>query len=228
MAAAADSPRLLWVGASGPAPRTAAALQDQGYALLHAEPGPRATALCRRLQPAAVVLVPVGLAREALLVQVTALRAPLLVLLPRVAPLDEVRLLEAGADLVLPADAGSLLLLARLRALMRRSGAAAPLRLGALQVDPPGTGVRLADRRLDLGASAQALVHELAACAGRPAPRARLARHLGPAAADGRSRTLDMAISRLRRQLRAQGAADIEIEAVRGQGYRLVLCRAPA
>lgn len=228
MADGADSPRLLWVGAAAPPPRMAAALQDQGYALLHAEPGPRATALCRRLRPAAVVLVPGALAREALLAQVAALRAPLLVLLPRVAPLDELRLLEAGADGVLPAEAGSLLLLARLRALMRRSGAATALRLGPLQVDAPGTGVRLADRRLDLGASAQALVHELAACAGRPAPRARLARHLGPAAAGGGSRTLDMAISRLRRQLRAQGAADIAIEAVRGQGYRLVLRGASA
>jgi DNA-binding response OmpR family regulator len=224
---------ILWVGSQAPPLRTGAALRDHGYTLLHSEPGARAATLCRRLLVGAVVLAPGAADRACEIDAVRALRsaasdgAPLLVMVPRLGPLQEVLLLEAGADAVVDVEVEALVLLARLRTLLRRSHRrwpdAAALDLRTSPSGLAGGGVRVDGRKLALGASAQALVHELAVHAGQPASRAELARHLGPGAAGHSSRTVDMAISRLRRRLSAQGVRDIAIEAVRGHGYRLVL-----
>lgn len=228
---------ILWVDALAPPPRASAALRDHGYTLLHAEPGARAATLCRRLPLDAVILTP-GLPDQRQEAQaVRALcepggaSAPLLVRVPQPGTLHEVLLLEAGADAVVDLEADTLVLLARLRTLLRRThgrwpaGTALDLRTG--HGSGPAGAVHIDGRKLALGASAHALVQALAVHAGQPTSRDQLARHLGPAAAARSPRTVDVAISRLRRVLSAQGVSDLVIEAVRGQGYRLVL-RGPA
>ena len=224
-------PRIVWIASQGPGPALRDALLDQGYTLLQVEPGPHAEQACAGLHPDALLLVLEDGEIDGAVAAVTALRradaAALLVLAPRPAPLHEVALLEAGADAVGPRDGSSLVLLARLRQLLRRrhrdatGGPARTAPFGPLEVDARRCSVRVNGRPLELGSSAVALMHELAQCGGAPAPRAQLSRHLGPAAL-GPSRTLDMAICRLRHALRVQGVGELAIESVRGYGYRLV------
>jgi DNA-binding response OmpR family regulator len=231
--------RILWIGPDAPHESVRLALSDHGYVLLRVEPGAHALAACRRLRHDAVVLALTPCDGPALQAAVSALRqqmrerSVLLVLVPQLSQVDEVLLLGAGADAVADPLHGTLVLLARLRRWLRRMARElalpAPLCLGPLEVDGAQCLVRVHGRTLALGASATALVHELAACDGRPATRADLARHLGPASLDIRSRTVDMAISRLRQMLRAEGVRDVAIESVRGRGYRMVLrCTAAA
>lgn len=227
------APRILWIGAHAPDEALRLALRDHGYVLLRVEPGARALAACRRLRHDAVMLAPGPGDGAAVAAAVRACReqardrAALLVLLPQLSPIDEVLLLGAGADAVADPSQGTLVLLARLRRWLRRTAPEAPppapLCLGPLEVDGAQCRVRLDGRTLCLGASAAALMHELAAHDGRPASRADLARRLGPAGLGTRSRTVDMAICRLRQTLRAEGVRDVAIESVRGRGYRMVL-----
>jgi DNA-binding response OmpR family regulator len=228
------APRILWIGPHGPDEALRLALRDHGYVLLRVEPGARALATCRRLCHDAVVLAPGAVSGAAAAAAVRACReqardgAALLVLVPQLSPIDEVLLLGAGADAVADPTQGTLVLLARLRRWLRRTTVAdapppAPLCLGTLEVDALQCRVRLDGRTLPLGANAAALMHVLAAHDGRPASRADLARRLGPAGQSARSRTVDMAISRLRQSLRAEGVRDVAIESVRGRGYRMVL-----
>lgn len=225
--------RILWIGRDAPDEPMRLALSDHGYVLLRAEPGARALAACRRLHHDAVLLALGPCDSQTVLAAVSACReqardgAALLVLVPRLTPIDEVLLLGAGADAVADAAQSTIVLLARLRRWLRRTAPdvapSPPLRLGPLEVDGAHCRVRLEGRTLSLGASAAALVHELAARDGRPASRVDLAHRLGPAALGARSRTVDMAISRLRQALRDEGVRDVAIESVRGRGYRLVL-----
>jgi DNA-binding response OmpR family regulator len=229
----AASPRILWIGAQGPDEALRLALRDHGYVLLRIEPGARALAACRRLRHDAVMLAPGPANGAQAAAAVHACReqardgAALLVLVPQLSPIDEVLLLGAGADAAVDPAQGSLVLLARLRRWLRRTAAPGaaptpPLCLGALEIDASQCRVRHDGRTLALGSTAVALMDELARHDGAPAPRERLLRHLGPGAARDRSRTLDMTICRLRDALRAQGVRALEIESVRGVGYRLV------
>jgi DNA-binding response OmpR family regulator len=229
MAARRPSPRVLWVGAAGPEPALRDALRDHGYALLHVDAEGASFARRGAALPAdAVVLagaygVDIDEAADAVGRWRGALPAAvLLVLLPQPTPLHEVRLLEAGADAVAARRGGSLVWLARLRRLLRRREPALAALPGALNVDVQACRVQLCGRTLALGSTAVALMDELARHQGAPAPRERLLRHLGPGAARDRSRTLDMTICRLRDALRSQGVRALEIESVRGVGYRLV------
>jgi DNA-binding response OmpR family regulator len=215
----AVAPRILWIGEQGPDEALRLALRDHGYVLLRA-----GLDACRRLRHDAVVLAAAGPGDGAAVVAaVRACReqardgAAVLVLMPQLSPLDEVLLLGAGADAVADPSQGTLVLLARLRRWLRRTAVdlqSPPVCLGALEID---------GRTLSLGASAAALMHELVVRDGRPASRTDLARRLGPGGLRMRSRTVDMAISRLRQSLRAQGVHDVAIESVRGRGYRMVL-----
>lgn len=217
--------RLLWIVDGRPAETLRDALLDHGYVLLRAEPGERAIASAARLRPQAVLLdgaaaVPgIGRLRPLL---------PQAVLVARVrglTPLDEVLLLGMGADLVVDPDQGALLLLARLRRWLQRApeerAAPASIRLGPLELFSRPAGVRRQGQPLPLGRRAAALLHALAARNGGPASRDELAGCLGRGGAS-RSRRVDTAIWRLRQALQAQGVRELDIETVRGEGYRMV------
>lgn len=229
------APRVLWLGARPPGPALGAALNDHGYTVLHLAALPRRGTPAARLRHDACVLVlddDDGI--DAAIATVHAVRSALapprlLLVLPQLAPVAEVRLLDAGADAVVDVAQGPLLLLARLRRWLRDAppagGATTAVQLGALEIDRRACRVRVAGRTLALNASAAALMHDLAARDGGAASRRELAHCLGPAGEGRRSRTVDMAICRLRRSLVEQGVREVAIESVRGRGYRLVLRR---
>ena len=156
-----------------------------------------------------------------LLPQVRALKHPpiVIVLTARDQVSDRIRGLDAGADdyLVKPYDPGELL--ARLRAVERRRGAAQlpVLELGDLQVDLARELVRRSGMPIALTQKEWALLRVLATRPDRIHTREALQDALYSFDDEADSNTLEVFISRLRRKLGRE-----HIETLRGLGYRLV------
>jgi len=149
---------------------------------------------------------------------------PILVLTARDRLSDRVRGLDVGADDYLVKPFAPEELLARLRAVLRRSSAAttAPrMELAGVQVDLAGRGVwRTTDdggsERVELTAREWAVLEALARRAGRVVTKVELDRLVLGLDAQVQSNALEVHVSALRRKL----GRDV-IETVRGLGYRV-------
>ena len=151
---------------------------------------------------------------------------PVLMLTARDALSDRVDGLNAGADDYLTKPFEFEELLARLRALLRRSDMTRPPVLVAddLRLDPASLQVTRAGRPVELTPKEFALLQALMRQPGAVVPRQRLAEqiwHGDPLAIDN---LIDAHMSKLRRKIDAAGARPL-IETVRGRGFRL---RGPA
>lgn len=152
---------------------------------------------------------------------------PLAVVGPALSEVDQIVLLELGADDVLALPMAPRLLVARLRALLRRGRSDEALRrarragAGALLVDVLTRRAWHDGRPVELTPTEVELLHALASQAGRPVERDRLQACLRASAGTQHARSLDVMVSRLRRHLRAQAVGDVEIRAVPGYGYCL-------
>lgn len=139
------------------------------------------------------------------------------------------KILEAGVDDVMAWPLAAELLGARLRALVRRSGirsaafpsAEAPLKIGGLVVDPARREVSIEGRRIELTGLEFTLLHMLALNAGAPVSREELSRELRGLPYDGRDRSIDLRVCRLRQKLGEDGERARFILTVRGIGYQL-------
>jgi len=147
---------------------------------------------------------------------------PVIVLSGRAGDADRVRSFARGADDHLCKPFLYAELLARMRAVLRRTEGRrgqGMVRVGELTIDPATRAVRLAGRRVDLSAKEFALLHALA---GRPThvyPKPELLRDVWGFRAMGNTRTLDAHACRLRRKLDGPGRP--WIVNVRGVGYKL-------
>ncbi|MFO1329503.1 MAG: winged helix-turn-helix domain-containing protein [Rubrivivax sp.] len=157
---------------------------------------------------------------------------PLLLLAEVQDEVDEIIALELGADAVLPRPVSPRRLRAHLLRLLRRSTADArlpPQRTPAQPAAPAVAGWTLDrvhnrlqrdDRRVDLTEMQAALMQVLLADFGRVVPRSRLLaavsvrRTLQP-------RSVDVYIARLRLRLKDERVDELQLEGVRGRGYRL-------
>ena len=149
-------------------------------------------------------------------------QVPVLMLTARDALSDRVDGLNAGADDYLTKPFEFEELLARLRALLRRSDMTRPPVLVAddLRLDPASLQVTRAGRPIELTPKEFALLQALMRQPGAVVPRQRLAeqiRHGDPLAIDNQ---IDAHMSKLRRKIDAAGARPL-IETVRGRGFRL-------
>jgi DNA-binding response OmpR family regulator len=147
---------------------------------------------------------------------------PVLMLTARDTPADRVTGLDAGADdyLVKPFDFSELL--ARLRALQRRSPAvqAPRLTVGDLEFDPASRAVRIGERHPALTATELAILETLMRRSPAVVHRRSIALHVWDNEADAfGSNTMDVHLARLRSKLAASG---VRIETVRGVGYRMI------
>jgi DNA-binding response OmpR family regulator len=153
-------------------------------------------------------------------------KVPILMLTARTDDVDEVVALEVGVDDFLAKPIRPRVLLARLRALLRRSAPDDPadrVVLGALCVDRGRRSARVGEREVDLTTAEFDLLWELARHAGEPLGRDDLFHALRGIGYDGLDRSMDMRISQLRRKLReAHPGWDDPIRTVRGVGYQLV------
>lgn len=145
-------------------------------------------------------------------------QVPVLMLTARNEVKERIAGLDAGADDFLgkPFDLGELL--ARVRALGRRAGSPASLRVGPLQLDRSERQARLGGRPLELTPREFALLGYLTREAGRVVTRTELLANVWNNAFDPGSNVIDAQIKNLRDKLGAHAGL---IETVRGQGYRL-------
>ncbi|GAB6856170.1 response regulator transcription factor [Microbacterium xylanilyticum] len=149
-------------------------------------------------------------------------QVPILLLTALDAPRHRVRGLDVGADdyLVKPFHLPELL--ARTRALLRRSPVVVPpvLVVGALELDPTRRAVRRAGRDISLTAREFAVLELLMRSPGRVLTPSEFIDHAWDANYEGYSNVVASTIRHLRGKLRQPGAAD-PIVNVRGTGYVL-------
>ena len=151
---------------------------------------------------------------------------PILVLTARGSWQDKVAGLEAGADDYLTKPFHFEELLARLRALLRRSGNHSPadtLRCGPVSIDFSSQKVDLEESPLELTTFEYRLLEYLMRNAGSVISKADLADYLYPHDDDRDSNVIEVMVGRLRKKLDPDGNLT-PIETMRGRGYRFTLC----
>ena len=148
---------------------------------------------------------------------------PVLMLTARSDDIDAIVGLELGADDYVTKPFNPRALVARVKAILRRTETTArgerPFEVGDLRIDPRRREAYLADRRLELRAREFDLLAALARDPGVVLTRDALLEDVWGTDFPGETRTIDVHVAELRKKL---GAAGPPIETVRGYGYRLV------
>lgn len=144
---------------------------------------------------------------------------PVLILTARSAWQEKVAGMDAGADDYLAKPFHMEELLARLRALLRRTGTHgdAQWQCGPIVIDTRQARATVDGRALELTSHEFKLLSLLMQRKGEVLSRTRLSEHLYPYDADRDSNTIEVFIARLRKKLPPDS-----IETMRGLGYRLV------
>ncbi len=148
---------------------------------------------------------------------------PLLLLSRSDEELDRIRAYDRGADDYLHKPFSYPELVARVRALLRRSQlhrGEGPMRVGSLVIDRVSRRVTVAGRELDLAQKEYRLLVHLASNPTRVFTKEELLRDVWGFRSGVRTRTLDSHACRLRRKL--EGDAQRLLVNVWGVGYRLV------
>lgn len=151
---------------------------------------------------------------------------PVLILTARDALHDRVQGLDLGADdyMVKPFELPELL--ARLRALLRRSQAAtsAVLSFGAFELDSANRQARASGQLIELGPREWTVMEYLMVHAPKPASKEKLLAALTGWDKEITPNAIEVYISRLRGKLEPHGIA---LRSIRGFGYRLELAGGP-
>jgi two-component system, OmpR family, response regulator len=148
--------------------------------------------------------------------------SPVLMLTARDSVEDRVAGLDMGADDYLVKPFAFAELLARLRALTRRSEAERPnvLEVGDLRLDPASREVRRGVREINLSAKEFALLETFMRRPGDVLSRLHLLEHAWDFAYENRSNVVDVYVRHLRRKI-DEPFERHSLETVRGAGYRL-------
>ncbi|MFD7506121.1 response regulator transcription factor [Streptomyces sp. NPDC001700] len=143
---------------------------------------------------------------------------PILMLTAKDGEYDEAEGLDTGADDYLTKPFSYVVLVARVRALLRRRGAGASpvVRVGALAVDRGARRVERDGDEVSLTAKEFSVLEHLAMNGGDVCSKADILEHVWDFAYDGDPNIVEVYVSALRRKL-GPGF----IETVRGAGYRL-------
>lgn len=154
---------------------------------------------------------------------------PILILTARDTDFDHVIGLEAGADDYVMKPVDPMVLLARVRALLRRAernGTAgerrADVQLGALRISETSREVWLDGRPVPLTTQEFELLNLLARRAGELVSRDEVFRNMRGIDYDGLDRSIDGRVSKLRRKLGDDAGAPSRIKTIWGKGYLLV------
>jgi len=156
-------------------------------------------------------------------------RMPILMLTARDAVEDRIVGLDHGADDYLTKPFEFRELLARLRALLRRTGGLQPSQIAVsdLIVDTTGQIVTRGGKAISLTAKEYALLEFLARNAGRVVGRAEIAEHVWDEEFDPFSNLIEVYVNRLRRKIDV-GARKTLLHTRRGSGYVLAAGNNPA
>jgi DNA-binding response OmpR family regulator len=196
-------------------------LADDGFDVLGAAECGEALELAERARPDLVLLGDTAALEEC---RSWSSEVPLIVIgAPEADAVDRARALERGADDFLTRPFLYDELLARIRAVLRRTAPVVPdlVHVGSLEIDRPTRRVSVGDKRIDLPAKEYELLLKLASEPKRVFTKEELLREVWGFRSIGKTRTLDSHASRLRRKL-ARGGGEPFVVNVWGVGYRLL------
>jgi DNA-binding response OmpR family regulator len=151
---------------------------------------------------------------------------PILMLTAKDGEHDEAEALDTGADDYLSKPFSYLVLLARLRALVRRGGPVRPVSItvGDLTLDPAGLRCRRGEVEIALTPKEFAVLHGLARRPGDVVSKRELLAQAWDFAFDGDPNIVEVYVSALRRKIDAPFGRT-SLVTVRGAGYRLEASR---
>jgi DNA-binding response OmpR family regulator len=131
---------------------------------------------------------------------------------------DEAEALDTGADDFLSKPFSYVVLLARLRALLRRGAASRPVILSAgdIQLDVASRVCTKRGEPVDLTPREFSVVEYLLRRQGEVVPKSEIMEHIWDFAFDGGDNVVEVHVSSLRRKLGPDA-----IETIRGAGYRM-------
>ena len=204
------------------------ALEGHGHRVVAAADGDQALERWRRDRPDLVLLDVMLPGRDGIDV-CREIRhhdgVPIVMLTARSDPVDVVVGLESGADDYVTKPFETRVLLARIKAVLRRSDAHPEdhvLRYGDVAIDPTGMVATRAGRDVGLTATEFRLLLELARRPGQVFTRDILLARVWDYDYLGDSRLVDVCVQRLRAKVEADPGAPVLIQTVRGAGYKLV------
>ena len=148
---------------------------------------------------------------------------PILMLTAKDGELDEAEALDTGADDYLTKPFSYVVLVAHLRALLRRGAGERPAQLsvGDLVIDPAARTCSRAGQLIELTAKEFSIVEFLARRPGEVVSKGDLLDHAWDFAYDGDPNVIEVHISNIRRKIDKPFRTD-SLRTVRGAGYRLV------
>jgi len=148
---------------------------------------------------------------------------PIIMLTARGEEIDRVNGLEAGVDDYVVKPFSTRELVARIRAVLRRSqgdDGTGSIEIGGLRIDAPAQRVYAGDELVSIGPTEYRLLHFFLTHAERVYSRAQLLDHVWGGNVYVEERTVDVHVRRLRKTLEPYGL-DHLLQTVRGTGYRL-------
>jgi two-component system alkaline phosphatase synthesis response regulator PhoP len=203
-------------------------LEHAGFAVLTAGDGPSALQAARVRQPDLVVLdlgLPGVDGLEVLRSLRTSGSTPIVVLTARDTELDKLLGLELGADDYVTKPFSPRELVARVRAVLRRSERGAEPRerieVGELVLDVPRLRTSVGGRSVDLTASEFEILATMAREPGRVFTRSQLLDALHGEAFEAYERAIDAHVKNIRRKLEPDPARPRFVVTVYGVGYRV-------
>lgn len=203
-------------------------LQKQGYAVDAAEDG-QAGFFMGREYPFDMAIVDLGLPKLSGIEVIQKWREiektfPILILTARGKWQDKVEGLEAGADDYLVKPFHNEELLARIRALLRRSvGVSQPvIQFNSISINTSHQSVSVDNTDLELTAYEYKVIEYLVMNADKVISKTELTEHIYDQDFDRDSNVIEVFIRRLRKKLDPDGTLE-PIETLRGRGYRYVV-----
>ncbi len=202
-------------------------LTAEGFAVLTAANGRQGLLLARQHQPDLVLLdlmMPELGGYDFIRHFRADSQTPIIVLTAKLEETDKVLGLELGADDYVTKPFGMRELLARIRAVLRRSSAAPPaaeiMRAADITLDRASFAVAVRGQPVHLTPSEFELLAVFMAAPGRVFTRAQLLEHLQGSAFEGVERTIDVHVRNLRAKIEPEPSTPRYIETVFGVGYR--------
>jgi DNA-binding response OmpR family regulator len=202
-------------------------LEQDGYIVHSATNGREALFVAREQRPDLIVLdlmMPEMDGWEFMRLHRQEYNTPVIMLTARIEDVDKVAGLEMGADDYITKPFSPRELVARVRAVLRRTEPAAEkstlFRAGDLALDPTARSLRIHDKYIELTRMEFDLLHTLMNNPGRAFNRLELLERTQGYAYDGYERTIDVHIKNLRKKIEPDPSKPTYVLTSFGVGYR--------
>lgn len=209
-------------------------LEQEGYRVVEAGHGREALYVARYEKPDLIILdlmMPEMGGYEFMRAFSKEAQTPVIMLTAKVEDQDKILGLELGADDYVAKPFNVRELIARVRAVLRRTQKAATepdfLRVADIVLDRAGCTVKVGDRYVDLTPSEFEILATLMAAPGQVFSRLDLLDRMSGSAYEGYERTIDVHIRNLRTKIEADPKHPKYVDTVYGMGYRFAPQKAP-